>query len=132
MLFFWLGLNSICSRFKIRLRSGAGDSDCRDGFGPFCSCLLCCGLFRRSGYFGEPRWGLREWEEVSALMNPALIYGTTALADVARDGIQPLPQGSIYIATGGSSGGVKFARHRWETLSAAWRGLRGLYWAWPV
>lgn len=71
------------------------------------------------------RWGLREWEEVSAVMNPARIYGATPLNTKARDAIKPLPSGSIYIATGGSSGGVKFARHQWETLSAAWEGLRG-------
>ncbi|MGB0414395.1 MAG: AMP-binding protein [Coraliomargarita sp.] len=81
-------------------------------------------------YLGVPvilanrRWGLREWEEVSTVMNPALICGATPLSTEARAAVKTLLENSIYIATGGSSGGVKFARHEWSTLAAAWVGLR--------
>ncbi len=91
----------------------------------FAAAFFAAVYLRAPVVLANRRWGLREWEEVSAVMNPALIFGATPLNAELREAIKPLREGSIYIATGGSSGGVKFARHRWETFSAASAGLRG-------
>jgi len=71
----------------------------------------------------NPKWQRVEWERVVTLVNPALIFGQSPISAAARAGIQHPKAGTILIPTGGSSGGVKFAIHRWETLVAACEGL---------
>lgn len=73
---------------------------------------------------GNPRWGRLEWQEVSACLNPALVFGSSPLPPQRRRGVKPLRPGEILIPTGGSSGGVKFAIHDWDSLTAAWEGLK--------
>jgi O-succinylbenzoic acid--CoA ligase len=71
----------------------------------------------------NPKWRRLEWEEVVKLVNPAIIFGNSPISTRKRQGIKnPLPS-TILIPTGGSSGGVKFAIHRWETLAASCEGL---------
>ena len=73
----------------------------------------------------NPNWQTREWGEVEVLLNPALIFGTAPLATDARELAVSAPTaGSILIPTGGSSGGVKFAVHRWGSLVAACHGFQ--------
>ncbi|CAI8342189.1 MAG: 2-succinylbenzoate--CoA ligase [Opitutia bacterium UBA7350] len=69
---------------------------------------------KRSLVLGNPTWGRVEWGAVAAQLNPVLTVG--------RCGIKPsgvitnLPSGAILIPTGGSSGGVRFAHHDWDSL----------------
>ena len=72
------------------------------------------------------RWGRVEWEEVGGLVNPAVIFGNCPITTRKRKGILNPGPASILIPTGGSSGGVKFAVHKWEALVTAWEGLSGL------
>ncbi len=79
------------------------------------------------------RWGRLEWREVARQFDPALMFGAAPLSPGKR-GCR-LPQSApstILIPTGGSSGGVKFAVHRWETLAAACEGMPGLIGPGPV
>ncbi len=77
----------------------------------------------------NPQWGQQEWQSVSQLICPTVIWG---------DGIQcsqrPVSRSQTYrassdtgpailIPTGGSSGQVKFVAHRWESLIAAAEGF---------
>ena len=71
----------------------------------------------------NPRWGRLEWEKVTEQVNPSIIFGSCPLRAAVRKGISSPSPGSILIPTGGSSGGVKFAIHTWQTLSAAGKGL---------
>ena len=74
----------------------------------------------------NPKWQRVEWERVVTLVNPAVVFGNSPISDSARAGIQHPKAGTILIPTGGSSGGVKFAIHRWETLVAACEGVSSL------
>ncbi len=79
------------------------------------------------------RWGQREWKEAMALVNPALIFGNAPFTERKRPSFAGNPQSStVLIPTGGSSGGVKFTIHSWETLAAACEGLDGFLGAGPV
>ncbi|HIK45139.1 MAG TPA: AMP-binding protein [Leptolyngbyaceae cyanobacterium M65_K2018_010] len=82
----------------------------------------------RLGYtvaLANPQWGQQEWQQVEAILqvdrrhplaeNWACYLGTT-----------PAPSGhpEFLIPTGGSSGQIRFARHRWTTLMASVEGFR--------
>ncbi len=70
------------------------------------------------------RWGRIEWAEAAALVNPAVIFGSTPLGTEKCAGSVPrVAPSTILIPTGGSSGGVKFCVHRWEHLVASCEGL---------
>ncbi|CAA6676581.1 MULTISPECIES: AMP-binding protein [unclassified Lentimonas] len=71
----------------------------------------------------NPKWQRVEWERVVTLVNPAVVFGNSPISDAARSGITHPKAGTILIPTGGSSGGVKFAMHRWATLVAACEGV---------
>lgn len=69
-------------------------------------------------------WGRTEWEAVSDMVNPSIICGhAPVLNREKRSGIEHPHSSTILIPTGGSSGEVKFAVHKWETLLAACEGL---------
>jgi O-succinylbenzoic acid--CoA ligase len=94
----------------------------------FAACYL-----RMPIILGNRRWQRREWEEVMALVNPAVIFGNAPFTERKRPRFEKNPNPStILIPTGGSSGGVKFAVHRWETLSAACEGLHAFLGAGPI
>ena len=80
----------------------------------------------------NPKWQRVEWERVVTLVNPAVVFGNSPISTVARaDMIHP-EAGTILIPTGGSSGGVKFTIHRWETLVAACEGVSSLIGPGPI
>jgi O-succinylbenzoic acid--CoA ligase len=80
----------------------------------------------------NPNWRRVEWDAVANLVNPAVIFGDCPLATDARAGGEHPPSATILIPTGGSSGGVKFAIHRWHSLAAACEGLAGFLGAGPI
>lgn len=80
----------------------------------------------------NPKWQHVEWERVATLVNPAVIFGEAAVSTAARTGIQHPQPGSILIPTGGSTAGVKFAAHTWQTLLAACNGLSELLGEGPI
>jgi o-succinylbenzoate---CoA ligase len=63
-------------------------------------------------FLGNSRWGTAEWERFAKLT-----------ACVNRQQHREL----MMIPTGGSSGGLKFAMHSWETLSASVWGFQEFY-----
>ncbi|QFZ91422.2 AMP-binding enzyme [Synechococcus elongatus] len=67
---------------------------------------------------GNPRWRRQEWEIVATQLQPQQIWGAAPIAAAA--GIaDPSETGWIGIATGGSSGGLRFAIQTWDRLMAA-------------
>lgn len=80
----------------------------------------------------NPKWQRVEWEQVDALVNPAVIVGDAPLATTEREGVEHPQAGTILIPTGGSSAGVKFAIHTWQSLAAACEGLSTWMGAGPI
>lgn len=83
--------------------------------------------------WANPNWGAQEWQQLEALLNPALVFGTARVATVPRSlAVTPPQRGQILIPTGGSSGGVKLAVHCWASLAAAAHSFQQLIGAGPV
>lgn len=70
----------------------------------------------------NPRWGQREWSQLSELVQPAVVRGR-AWIDTSKAPPRQLEPGSILIPTGGSTGGVKLAIHDWSSLTAGAKGV---------
>ena len=80
----------------------------------------------------NPKWRRVEWDAVAELVNPAVIFGDCPLPTVARAGSEHPQPTTILIPTGGSSGGVKFAIHGWQTLTASCEGLSAFLGVGPI
>jgi o-succinylbenzoate---CoA ligase len=88
------------------------------------ACIAECPVF-----LGNPNWSPQEWQQVLNLTQPHRIWGSLPVPVEA----QPLnitdatQRGWIMIPTGGSSGGLKFAIHTWQTLGAAVEGFQTFF-----
>lgn len=91
----------------------------------------------------NPRWGLQEWQSVSELIAPTVVWGKSvpetvfsmhaslsmnaSLSDAPPLASTlppaPAPVSQILIPTGGTSGNIKFAHHTWQTLLASVNGF---------
>ena len=81
----------------------------------------------------NPRWGCREWGEVAEQLDPAMVFGKAMLAvGRGRKEVPKVSAATILIPTGGSTAGVRFAVHRWDTLVAAAEGLRSFMGGGPL
>jgi O-succinylbenzoic acid--CoA ligase len=89
----------------------------------FASAFFAAVYMRVPVIVANPKWRRLEWEEVVRLVNPAVIFGNSPISAQARAGIRNPKPATILVPTGGSSGGVKFVIHRWETLTASCEGL---------
>jgi O-succinylbenzoic acid--CoA ligase len=77
-------------------------------------------------FLANPQWQVREWQQVSNLLQPDVIIGDSSLFTIHNDSPLPpvqLPPHAITIATGGSSGQIRFAIHNWQTLMASIQGF---------
>lgn len=84
--------------------------------GLIAACTASCPVF-----LCNPNWGLTEWQQVFALVQPDLIWGTCPLPvpfPTFSLSLPPQPNW-IMIPTGGSSGQIRFAIHTLTTLFAA-------------
>jgi o-succinylbenzoate---CoA ligase len=93
------------------------------------ACITECPIF-----LGNPNWSPQEWQQVLSLAQPHQIWGTppTSPSTEERSNSPTRPfstdqRGWIMIPTGGSSGGIKFAIHTWQTLSAAVAGFQSFW-----
>ena len=87
------------------------------------ACIADCPVF-----LGNPAWSQAEWEQVGALVQPHLVWGTLPTPVRINQSSPDIAQrGWIMIPTGGSSGGIKFAIHTWQTLSAAVAGFQTFF-----
>lgn len=103
----------------------------------FAQIFMAAVYLGRPVVLGNPEWGVIEWRSVLTLIEPTDIFGGDAVvkqvAEVAASTESTerqrnsLPKGSIWIATGGSTGGVKFAQHDWGTLVASVSGWQSLF-----
>ncbi|MBN2068338.1 MAG: AMP-binding protein [Opitutales bacterium] len=84
-----------------------------------------------SVWLGDPSWGTERVDEAFRWIRPQHVFGMASptLYDAAPDAsLLPLRRSlggapGIFIPTGGSSGGLKFAVHSWDTLAAAAKGF---------
>ncbi|MBE9251963.1 2-succinylbenzoate--CoA ligase [Dolichospermum sp. LEGE 00240] len=83
------------------------------------ACAAKCPVF-----LCNPDWSPDEWEQVLNLIQPDIVLGIDH--HFSKSSIHnyqsPIPH-SIMIATGGSSGKIKFAIHTWQTLTASVQGF---------
>ncbi len=75
-------------------------------------------------FLGNPDWTESEWQQVSELVKPTLIWGEAAIALSSQASLSELPANLIMIPTGGTSGKIRFAMHTWETLTASAIGFQ--------
>jgi O-succinylbenzoic acid--CoA ligase len=96
------------------------------------SSILAAFLVPTRLWLGNPTWGQTEWQQLARQVNPDQIWGQLPPAAVGL--VQPAarpssldakPTGTqLLIATGGSSGDLKFAIHTWDILMAAVQGFQ--------
>ncbi len=70
----------------------------------------------------NPGWRQQEWQQVAEQLSPDIILGEPPPVSFGAARNRPEP-GQILIATGGTSGRLKFVIHTWATLTAAAQGF---------
>ncbi len=74
----------------------------------------------------NPHWGQQEWQSVSQLLQPDLIW-PAAFSSLFSFPAAPVSSSAaaaaIFIPTGGSSGNIKFTHHTWHSLTVAALGF---------
>ncbi|MEM1367827.1 MAG: AMP-binding protein [Cyanobacteria bacterium P01_H01_bin.15] len=88
-------------------------------------------------FLGNPQWGQEAWSSVLEQVQPDLIWGDVPLGlsvvqSTHQSETHQIPSGLIAIATGGSSGKIRFAMHTWDTLWAAAQGFYVFFESQPV
>ena len=99
----------------------------------FLAGLLAAGSRDCTLVLANPGWRDREWQQVTQLIKPDVIWSDTPLSvfqprtinhSPLTNSPSTLPPNAVLIPTGGSSGDIKFAIHTWETLTASVQGFR--------
>lgn len=78
-------------------------------------------------FLGNSQWGKQDWKQALQLVNPHIVVTDGNWQERQIPVSEPFPisiSRPIGIATGGSSGKLRFVVHNWETLLAAVAGLR--------
>jgi len=77
----------------------------------------------------NPRWGLSEWQQAVAIAQPQVVWGDRPPSISLPDPVCSLALSPpvILIATGGSSGQLRFATHTWATLTASVQGFQSFF-----
>jgi o-succinylbenzoate---CoA ligase len=88
------------------------------------ACIAECPVF-----LGNPNWSVQEWQKVLTLIQPHQIWGNLPIPTEAQplDTSNAAQRGWIMIPTGGSSGGIKFAIHTWQTLGTSVSGFQDFF-----
>ncbi|MGF1457752.1 MAG: AMP-binding protein [Leptolyngbyaceae cyanobacterium] len=87
-------------------------------------------------WLANPQWGQQEWAQVASQCHADVVWGLSpAMESTVRGWLERYRQDSslrprsvssapqILIATGGSSGNLRFAVHTWQTLTSAVQGF---------
>ncbi|MGL6282046.1 MAG: AMP-binding protein, partial [Microcoleaceae cyanobacterium] len=82
-------------------------------------------------FLGNHHWQKSEWQQVLVLMKPDVIWGDIGFDyNLNHNNLNEnqvnseLPELLIMIATGGTSGKIKFVMHTWQTLTASVQGFQ--------
>lgn len=81
-------------------------------------------------FLGNHHWQKSEWQQVLEIVKPDLIWGDLGFDydpnyHLDDKQVNPdLPELLIMIATGGTSGKLKFVMHTWQTLKASVQGFQ--------
>ncbi len=90
-------------------------------------CLAAVLAAWRTGFtvaLANPQWGQREWQQVDDLLQPDRSQPLGAGGSLYAAQVPPTATPELLIATGGSGGQIKFARHTWDTLMASVQGFQ--------
>ncbi|MEM8612366.1 MAG: AMP-binding protein [Cyanobacteria bacterium P01_H01_bin.105] len=79
----------------------------------------------------NPSWRQQEWQQVAEQLAPDIVLGESPPVSFKLSSPRPAP-GQILIATGGTSGQIKFVIHTWVTLTAAAHGFLAHFGQQPV
>ena len=88
---------------------------------------MACSITQSPIFLGNPQWKAREREKAKAIACPHIIWSDEGNEYFRDEIIHPQEVGWIMVATGGTSGQIKFAIHTWETLSAAVSGMQEFF-----
>ena len=72
----------------------------------------------------NPRWGQREWQQVDALLQSDRTQSLCPGWAIYAADLPSTETPELLIATGGTGGQIKFARHTWNTLMASIQGFQ--------
>lgn len=76
-------------------------------------------------FLGSSRWSAAETEHALAIARPSVVWGAEPCDDLSSGaGSARDARRCIMIPTGGTMGGLRFAMHTWESISAAAYGLQ--------
>jgi O-succinylbenzoic acid--CoA ligase len=91
----------------------------------FCAAFMVAVTANQPLFLGNPTWGQQEWQQALDLIQPDIIWSPLAfpLSPKNHQQMPSLPPQAIMIATGGTSGKLKFAIHTWQTLIASASGF---------
>ena len=92
----------------------------------FLAAFLAILLNQGSVFLGNPHWQQQEWQQVSTLIHPDLIWGQVpqVFSELTKSHSSPWSNSYIFIPTGGTSGQIKFVAHNWRTLTASVQGFQ--------
>lgn len=94
----------------------------------FLACFLAALLAGWNVAFANSQWGYQEWQSVSQLIAPDLVWGKcSAVFDAPAAEPMNFSESAILIPTGGSSGQIKFAYHTWASLMSSVSGFQQFF-----
>jgi len=90
----------------------------------FCAAFAAAARAEAPAILANPGWGATEERQAAGCVRPGVVFGHEPRAPwAAAPGAPPSP-GAVLVPTGGTTGGVRFAAHAPETLTAAAEALR--------
>ncbi len=98
----------------------------------FCAAFFAAVHRRVPAIVAKPHWGRLEWSETAAQVHPAFVFGPTPPRTSEPTRKIDLHPGTVLIPTGGTTRGVRFAVHTWDSFSAAVDGLLAFIGPGPV
>jgi O-succinylbenzoic acid--CoA ligase len=90
---------------------------------------ICVALrYRRPIFFANPNWGIVEWHRLLEMCGRYYILGEKPFGVKVSEeqSSENIPQG-LYLATGGSSGKLRFARHSFMTMAEHVKAFQVFY-----
>ena len=99
----------------------------------FIACFLAAIITKAPIFLGNPDWQPAELKQVKESVKPDVIWHNNSSQQIlgSKTSRETVLDGAIAIATGGSSGKIRFAIHTIDTLTASVRGFRE-YFATPT
>ncbi len=96
---------------------------CEEDYFQFIAIFLAAVAAECPVVLGHPHWQQSEWQQVSQIVQPELVFGKSLNSNRFSGLTRVEPRNLIMIPTGGTSGKIRFAIHNWQTLTASVKGF---------